>query len=325
MATRDIVVVGASAGGVEALTRLVRTLPSDLPAAMFVVLHTMPGGQGMLASILARHSALPISAAIDGEPIHRGHIYVAPPDYHLLLGNGKVRLSVGPTHNRNRPAIDPLFQSAAKAFGARVVGIVLTGFLDDGSEGLAAIQNQGGYTIVQEPADALVPSMPRHALLRLRPDRTIPLTEIGSLLDTVCREQIEVKEVAMSATETTGGNGTPTTLTCPECHGVINQTREGKDVKFECQVGHSFTPGGLMEAQNDDLERALWAAVRSLEEGASLSRKMANMAQEKKRAHAMDLYRRNAAQREHHAETLRDLLLKIERHDREPEIYETSA
>ncbi|MBV9670219.1 MAG: chemotaxis protein CheB, partial [Acidobacteriales bacterium] len=291
---------------------------------VFIVVHTKPGGQGLLARILARYSSLRVTTAADREPIHMRHIYVAPPDRHLLLTPDAIRLSVSPTHNRNRPAIDPLFESAARSFGQRTVGVVMTGFLDDGSAGLAEIQRLGGYTIVQDPEDALIPSMPRHALLRVEPDACLPLSEIGSLINRVTREELpeQKKEAAMPSKHIDRPAGRPTTITCPECNGVINQIGEGEPAKYQCQVGHSFTAQGLMEAQNDYLERALWAAVRALEEGASLSRKMAELAKERKRINAMELYKNNATRREEHARVLKQLLEKLEQHDRDPEVLE---
>jgi two-component system, chemotaxis family, protein-glutamate methylesterase/glutaminase len=329
---RDIVVIGASAGGVEALLRLVQLLPPDLPAAVLIVVHTMPGGQGLLAGVLARRATLPVAMARHDEPLRRGRIYVAPPDRHLLVHRDspdRVILSLGPTHNRSRPAIDPLFESAARAYGPRVVGIVLTGFLDDGSYGLAQIQECGGYTIVQDPQDATVPAMPMNALRRMQPDECLPLDQMGELLDRVCREHVReqvVEEDPMADVEEKRNEKQDlTSISCPECHGVIAMATENGRVKFECQVGHSFTPDGLLEAQSDDLERALWAAVRALNEGAALSRKLATFAEERKRPNAVKIYKTNAEQREEHARVLREFLEKLERADREPEILEESG
>lgn len=315
---RDIVVIGASAGGVEALISLVKSFSADLPAAVFIVLHVPPGSQGLLASILRRNANLPTSFPENGEPIRQRHIYVAPPDKHLLLRRSKIILSSGPTHNRHRPGIDPLFKSAAKHMGRRTIGIILTGFLDDGSEGLAAIQNAGGYTIVQDPKDALVPFMPRHALSRIRPDICLPLQQIGPHINEICRQLLPERNILNNEEE----SSTPTTITCPECHGVINEIHASAGTRYECQVGHSFTPQGLLDAQSDDLEHALWAAVRSLEEGASLSRKLAEKAGSNNRPTAAKQYRENANHRSQHAKILRELLEKLEHHDRNIEFIE---
>lgn len=318
--TRDIVVIGASAGGVEALAKLVASFPADLPAAVFVVLHLPPGGAGLLAPILGRNSNLPTSFAENGEQIRKGHVYVAPPDRHLLIQRTKILLSTGPTHNRHRPGIDPLFESAANHLGSRVIGVVLTGFLDDGTEGIVAIQNEGGYTVIQDPEDALVPSMPRHALQRMKPDACLPLDKIGPHINQICRQS--VMEMVIQKTE--NAKSFPTTITCPECHGVINEIQTENGTRYECQVGHSFTIHGLQNAQGDELERALWAAVRSLEEGAELSKRLAKRSETAERQHAARLYQENATRRFQHAKILRDLLEQWERYDREAEIIEDS-
>lgn len=181
MANLDIIVVGASAGGVEALKVLVPELPADLPASIFVVVHTGPEN-GRLANVLSRNGSMRTVRALNGSRILRSHIYVAPPDHHLMLENNHMWLTVGPKVNRHRPAIDPLFESAAGAYGSRVIGVVLTGYLDDGSVGLAAIKGRGGIAVVQDPNDAVVPYMPRNALRLVRPEYCLPLSEIAPLL-----------------------------------------------------------------------------------------------------------------------------------------------
>lgn len=179
---RDIVVVGASAGGVEALSDLIGGLPGDLPAALFVVLHLMPSGTSALPRILARRTSLQVAAAADGEPIERGHVYVAPPDHHMLIEDGHVRLGQGPRENGHRPALDPLFRSAAGVYGRRVVGAVLSGALHDGTEGLQAIAQAGGATLAQEPADALYSSMPESAIRRDSPDWVGPISAMPAAI-----------------------------------------------------------------------------------------------------------------------------------------------
>jgi two-component system chemotaxis response regulator CheB len=180
---RDIVVIGASAGGVEALGTFVSGLPAELPAAVFVVLHVLPGGASALPRILARRSRLPVAAATDGEPIERGRIYVAPPDHHLLVDADRVQLTRGPLEKGHRPAVDPLFRSAAQAHGGRVIAAVLSGALDDGAAGLRTVAEAGGATLVQDPAEALYPSMPQSALRKVPGTRVVPISEMG---DVVC-------------------------------------------------------------------------------------------------------------------------------------------
>jgi two-component system chemotaxis response regulator CheB len=182
MLGRDIIVVGASSGGVEALIRIVAALPPDLPAAMFIVLHRPRVGPNLLAQILQNVSPLTVADAVDGQAITKGHVYVGPPDRHLLIEQERLRLSRGPKENHSRPAIDPLFRSAAYTYGSRVIGVVLTGNLDDGMAGLWAIKDRGGIAIVQDPKEALFPSMPSSALANVEVDYCLRLDEIAPIL-----------------------------------------------------------------------------------------------------------------------------------------------
>jgi len=193
MNTRDTIVIGASAGGVQALSQLVRDLPSDLPAAVFIVLHIPADATGLLPRVLAHNSSLPIARAADGEPVMRGRIYVAPPDRHLLVEGQKVKVVHGPKENLHRPSIDALFRSAAHWLGPRVIGVVLTGARDDGKVGMRAIKQRGGLTIVQDPQEAPFPSMPMSVIQAIRVDYSIPLHEIAPLLNKLCHETVENK------------------------------------------------------------------------------------------------------------------------------------
>lgn len=199
MQTHDIVVIGASAGGVEALKEITSRLSGQIQAAIFVAMHVSPTSSGLLANVLNRRSSVPAYLAENGQPIEHGKILIAPPDRHLLLETDRVRVVNGPKHNRYRPAIDLLFRTAAQHFGERVVGVVLTGFLEDGSSGLAAIKNAGGIAVVQNPEDAEVASMPRSALQQVQPDYCVPLAEIGDLLNRLTT--LEVKSMAASIPE----------------------------------------------------------------------------------------------------------------------------
>jgi len=289
---KDIVVVGASTGGIEALKALVGGLPRDFPASVFVVLHTAPHGLGILPEILERAGPLPASNARDWEPIEPGHIYVAPPDYHLLVERtGHTRVTQGPKENRFRPAVDPLFRSAAYAFGPRVVGVVLTGWLDDGTAGLHAVKERGGTTVVQHPDDALAPSMPLNAIKHVEVDHILPLKEIAPLLVRLAgapaaeegeypvSDMLEAEvRIAMEDKATETGLlkwGEPSLYACPECHGVLLQLAERSHVRFRCHTGHAYSAESLMTEMAEKTEESLWSAIRSIEENVMLMRRLA--------------------------------------------------
>jgi len=308
----DIVVIGASAGGVEALNEIVGHISPDVNAAIFVVIHVSPDSTGLLPNILNRRSHLPAIQARDGLSIRRGTIYVAPPDRHLIFEDGEMRVVLGPKHNRHRPAIDLLFRTAARNFGERVVGVILTGFLADGSSGLLAIKNAGGITVVQDPDDAQVASMPRSALLQVQPDYCVPAREIGDLISRL----VEMEGGPMVAAHK--GNGglskaekknTQTSFTCPDCHGTIWEVNENGEVRFECRVGHAYSPEAMREAADDDVERSLWIALRALEETAALDQRLADLSAHRKRESAHSFYREKAHERKRHAIVLRDFLM----------------
>jgi two-component system chemotaxis response regulator CheB len=294
--THDIVVIGASAGGVEALTKLIGRLPPEFPAAIFVVLHVMASGRSMLPAILARSGELEVRAAADGEPIERGHVYVAPPDHHMMLTGEHVRLSHGPRENGHRPAVDPLFRSAARAFGSRVIGVVLSGALDDGTAGLGIVKSRGGLTVVQDPDDALYSAMPLNAIQNVDVDHIAAIEALPSLL-----EQLVVVEAPEDrrhdaapaprglrspdpAGEDPGGmrlpDGSPSNIACPECGGVLWESDRSGLSHFRCQVGHAYSPDSLVLEHSRSLEAALWAAARSLEERADLMRRLARRGSE---------------------------------------------
>ncbi|MDQ3744203.1 MAG: chemotaxis protein CheB, partial [Acidobacteriota bacterium] len=281
MPTKDIIVVGTSAGGIEALKTIAGGLPRDFPASVFVVLHTSPESPGILADILARAGALPASNAVDGERIQPGRIYVAPPDRHLIIEPNRVRLTRGPKENRFRPAVDPLFRSAAQVYGPRVVGVVLTGYLDDGTAGLWAVKRLGGTAVVQDPSDALVDSMPLSALHPVNVDYCVPLAEVAPLLVRLSGEaaeegarevpeetKIEVN-IAKAANALNAGVlklGEPSLYACPECHGVLLQLKEENRIRFRCHTGHAYSPESLIAEIDEAIEDSLWSALRSVEE-----------------------------------------------------------
>lgn len=296
MRAKHLVVVGASAGGIEALRTLVGGLPSDFPAPVCVVMHTAPHSPGVLADILRRAGVLNAVNASNGERLRPGHIYVAPPDCHLLVEPGILRVTKGPRENRFRPAVDPLFRSAAQVYGPATIGVLLTGSLDDGTAGLWAVKQLGGVAVVQDPADALYPEMPQNAIQSVNVDHVIPLTEIAPLLVELTSvpvaerpvaergalavaEQMDIEvRIAKEQNAVNAGVervGEPSTWACPECHGVLLQLKEGGRIRFRCHTGHAYSVSSLIAAVSEAIEDSLWNTVRALEEGGLLLHRMA--------------------------------------------------
>jgi two-component system chemotaxis response regulator CheB len=291
-----VVVVGASAGGVEALRAVVRELPADLDASVFIVLHLPPGGTSVLPRILSRAGRLRAVHASDGETFEKGCIYIAPPDQHMRFADGHVTLDRGPRENGHRPAVDPMFCSAAESFGGHVIGVVLSGVLDDGAAGLSAVKNRGGATLVQSAADAMYPTMPAAALEAVgETDVVGTASELAAAIVALTRRppdgptlavvpghsaEEELLEVDRSASEQPR-EGNPSGYTCPECHGALWETQEGLVSRFRCRTGHAFSPESLVSEQHEHVERALWAALRALEEKAAMLRRMSLRARER--------------------------------------------
>lgn len=282
--TPPIVVIGASAGGVEALLKLVGGLTDELGAAVVIVLHLPATGTSVLPDILRRAGRLPVVAAGHDQALEANCIAVAPPDHHVLVVDGRLVLDRGPRENGCRPAADPLFRSAAQARHSGVIGVVLSGSLDDGVSGLRAIKEAGGIAVVQDPKDALTPSMPAMALAHVPVDHVVPADAIAPLLLRLSRK-LRANPIHVTGTRhpnPTGEQrnpsdmpGEPTPLTCPECGGVIWEQADGDLTRFRCHVGHSFSAESMMELQSDSVETALWTALRVLEERADLLRRLA--------------------------------------------------
>ena len=281
MAGHNIIVIGASAGGVKALKDLVRSFPPDLPAAIFVVLHLAPNKKSHLPQILSRSGPLVAAHPEDPELIRQGHIYVAPPDHHLMVLNGHVGAVLGPKEGRHRPAVDALFRSAAQIYGNRVVGVVLTGALGDGTVGLQAVKENGGITIVQDPNDAHSPGMPASALKYVNVDYCVPLSNMAELLEQLARDPVDENlprqssEINMATIVTDSERNTPSGLTCPACKAVLFQSIHDRLMEFRCRVGHTYSPDDLLIDQSDSLERTLWSSVNAIEERAALIRLVA--------------------------------------------------
>lgn len=325
MQIRQLIVIGTSAGGIETLRALVAALPADFATPIAIVMHTAPQSPGVLHEILDRSGPLPVVNPSNRERLKGGHIYVAPPDHHLLVEPGHLRVTKGPKENRFRPAIDPLFRSAAQVFGPRAIGVILTGNLDDGTAGLWAIKQLGGVAIVQDPADAMFPSMPHSALQHVSADHVAPLADLAPLFVRLTAAgigdvpppaaptglEVEVKIANEEDPLQAGvhGLGAPSTFSCPECHGVLLQLKEAGRVRFRCHTGHAYSGDSLLAEIDEAIEAALWNTVRLMHEGDSLMRGMADHLEQHNADEATRL-RRGGDDFPRKAETLRELITR---------------
>lgn len=284
MAKRDIIVVGASAGGITALTELLNSIPVGFKASIFVVIHLPASSPSALPAILSRAGVLKAIHPVDGQVMKPGMIYVSPPDHHILLEGNRVLVKKGPKENNFRPSIDALFRSAAYVYGPRVIGIVLSGLLNDGTSGLWSVKRLGGITIIQEPSDADFPSMPLNVLDYVKVDYTVRASDMGLLLKRLTTEKASKKpkiskgelsflkmEVIISKQDNAFemgimNEGELTPFTCPECHGVLVRLIEGKFIRFRCHTGHAYTASALLTDLSRNVEETLWQSMRGLEE-----------------------------------------------------------
>jgi two-component system chemotaxis response regulator CheB len=320
---RNVIVVGASAGGVEALRTLVSGLPVDLPAAVLVVLHVPSYGGSVLPAILARSGPLPARHPGHRQSLTESVVWVAAPDHHLVVAGDEIVLTRGPRENGLRPAVDVLFRSAARAVGPRVIGVVLSGVLDDGTAGLSAIAAQGGVTVVQDPADALYPGMPSSALEHVKVDYVAPIAEMAQLLVRLCKEEVvEVGrpvspllaiEADMALMDDDAMNqsdrpGQPSGFSCPDCAGVLWEIHDGPLVRYRCRVGHAWSAESLLGEQSEQLDGALWMALRGLEEKAALARNLENRARERGSSLSAARFTQQAEDATHAASLIRSML-----------------
>ncbi|MEZ0266483.1 MAG: chemotaxis protein CheB [Phycisphaerae bacterium] len=334
-AGRDAIVIGASAGGVEAVISLARALPPDLPAAVLVVIHTSPGAPGYLPLLIDRAGPLPAGYAQEGAPALPGRIYVAPPDRQLLVGpGGRMHVWRGPKENGFRPAVDSLFRTAARAYGPRAIGVVLSGYLDDGTLGLMLLKRRGGVAVVQDPATAACPDMPRSAMQNVDVDHVVPLEAMPELLVRLTREPpaplppTPSGASAMSDVDIRSGSeqptvdpadgsidrklaeaGPPSALTCPECGGALWEQRVENVLRYSCHVGHGYTGETLEDQYVREVEAALWTAMRQMAETAKLHRRLADRMRESGPADRADDYEQRARDTERRAAVLRELLV----------------
>jgi two-component system, chemotaxis family, protein-glutamate methylesterase/glutaminase len=322
MASGSIIVVGGSIGALEALRTILAGLRSDLPGSIFVVIHTSPDSPGVVDKILTRAGGLPAHYAVDGEPIKPGRIFIAPADRHLLVQADCVRVTRGPREHRFRPAIDPLFRTAADSHRG-VIGIILSGGRDDGAAGLAAVKKSGGVTIVQHPDDALAPVLPEAALRHAGADHVLPAGDIARLLPDIVRTRVQIGGATMATPPhrrdpAEAGTddihradqlGPPSPFTCPDCGGTLWQSEEGELVQFKCHIGHRFSADSLNDAQSEALDEALWAALRALEESAEFRRRMAKRSHDAGMTLIGDTFAQQARESEARALTIRRVLM----------------
>lgn len=329
MPAQDIIVIGGSAGGLEALTTVLSDLPADLNASLFVVLHTSPQSGEGLPQVLERSCLMPVAFATDAQRVQRGHVYVAPPDHHLTLADGELAVARGPRENGFRPAIDPLFRSAAKWHGSRVVGVILSGAMDDGTFGMMAVKEAGGTAIVQHPYEAFVPSMPLSAIQNVEVDYIVRTAEIPQLLVKATEGEFKVSGRASLRRERVTADIDPTErdidlsgvvpdeipqppskLVCPDCGGSLWEVAEGGLTRYRCHTGHGYTSATLLAAQSGNLEHALWGAIRVLSERATLHRQLSRRNAARGMTSSAEKYRERAIQEERHANVIHEMLNK---------------
>lgn len=324
-----LVVVGASAGGVEALRRLVANLPADLPCAIVVVLHIAATGTSVLPQILDREGVLTAAAAQDDEEVLPGRIYVAPPDKHVLIDGGRIVLSDGPRENGHRPAIDPAMRSAVDAYGAASCGVVLSGTRDDGTAGMAAIAAGGGATVVQDPAEAMYPAMPQSAMTHVAVDAVLPVADIarwlvrltgGAPVGPAPAGDVHQHEPSLFAGG--GANGNGTRFTCPDCGGVLWEADEAGVVQLRCSVGHKYSPESLVAEHGRELERALWTAMRALDDRSTLMQRMADRAKASGHEVSATRYAEQARESRAHAAVLHE---SMNRYAEDPQVSSGEA
>ena len=326
MAGHDIIVVGTSAGGIEVLCQMVRGLPAGFPASFFVVCHFPTGVRSDLPEILSREGPLLATHAVDAEPFDPGHIYVAPPDWHLNIGpDRRMRLSKAARENRHRPAVDPLFRSAARSFGSKVIGVILSGMLSDGVAGLMAVRAAGGLAVVQDPNDAIFAGMPQNAVKIAGADHVVKAVDIAPLLTALVQSQAapnrsdevdpidemqRIVEADMDHQSFDGRRGEVSIFTCPECGGALWQTVQPELIQFRCHVGHLYNGEILLAEQSEALEAALWTAIRTFREQSILARQMARHVRAKGNVESADRFEEQSLQAAEYGTLIRQYLLK---------------
>jgi two-component system chemotaxis response regulator CheB len=327
MANRDIVAIGTSAGGVHALRFIISELPGGFPAALLVVTHLPPKLPSSLDSILNQSGAMKASFAQNGEEARHGHIYLAPPDRHLLYDGKLLQLGTGARENFSRPSIDPLFRSLAQCCAHRSIGVLMTGTMGDGSSGLHALGDCGGTTVVQDPEDAAFPDMPANALRKGAVDHITALAGIPALLRDLVhqpaaqksrppehlRHEIEMAKTGRSTIPVMDKIGRRSALTCPECDGVLWEIEEGDGLRYRCHTGHAFTADLVNIALEDSVSRALAVALRSFEERAEIARNLERQALVRSQPASARMWRQRIVEIDAEADIIRDAIKRINR------------
>ncbi len=307
MANRNILAIGTSAGGVEALIFLAARLQRDLSASVFLTIHLPMDSRSSLDEVLARAGPLPAAFAKHGDTLRKSHIYIAPPDRHLLVDGDRISLGEGPRENNARPAIDPMLRSAAVCCGSRAIGVVLTGTLGDGASGLWTVRQSGGITVVQDPKDAAFAEMPLTALPRS------------------IEYEVEIARTGRSDMEHMDKFGRRSVLACPDCGGVMWELEEGDLSRFRCHVGHTYTAEVMSLALDDNLRHALASAVRALEERTALARKLYNQARSSGHRLLAATWAEKAKEFERETEIIRDSTRRMDRLAAQADIAKQSA
>lgn len=329
MAKKDIIVIGGSAGSHLPLRQIISELPADLPASVFIATHVPTHSAGYLSEVLEITSKLRVTRAVDGQPIERGCVYVAVPDHHLLVIDGTVRLGNGPRENMTRPAIDPLFRSAALSYGPRVIGVILSGMLNDGASGLTAVKACGGTAIVQHPLDAAADQMPLSALQVVEPDQVASASDLAALIaGLVSEDASEVgdcpESLALEVEIAAGGRlgaerlrkvAEPSPLSCPDCQGVLSEMRDEQPLRYRCQIGHAST-AEVLESRAEQVDEAMRIALRVMEERVTLVTRMAEDARRTGRSTVAELYESRAEEYTRYATVLRQAAVAALRDNR---------
>ena len=312
---KRIVAIGGSAGSIEPLRQVVQGLNGSRSYAVLIVIPTMADAPSMLPKILEKASGWPASHPVDGEVIREGRIYVAPPDHHMTASGEILRIGRGPKENSHRPSIDVLFRSVARSMGPEVTGVLLSGMGADGSAGLHAIQTAGGRTIVQDPEEALFPTMLRKAAALLKPDGVLPAAKIGAAVAELAMvtgldlRNMQPTEPPRADEDIEASGRMPSPYSCPECGGVLWEKHEGQLFGYKCRVGHTYSYDALINEQTQLIERALWAGLRALEEKKSLLERLANESHEGNRERSAERFESAARELEEPAQTFRALLM----------------